>query len=222
MLFVGVIAFAFGYFLAFGDELLEYRNLFQAAKHVILLALLGENLPGEEGMESGNFLFYIVTLLAVTFALVLIMMNIFIAVVSEVYASAVTESARRFTRNLDRDRFEKIYPKQSAQAESFLLNGYHQVLQREVDEQNDDEMPSNAADVHALLEEMNSIKAQLKKSLGKLDYLDRQGDRVEHESAKLPKSAQTFFNTTMASVEDRESKRVRDNHKMRFKGVSLS
>jgi hypothetical protein len=219
VLAVGVFAFAFGYFLAFGDELLEYRNPFQASKHVILLALLGENLPGEDDMESANFLFYIVTLLGVTFVLVLIMMNIFIAVVSEVYVSAVEKSLHRFSDNLDMDRFHKIHPKLSAQAESFLLHGYHKVLRREVQEQIADCMPSNSADVQELLQQLSEIKVQLDKSMGRLGRLaTEEGEGVKEGETKAGDDhgddgiVGMFFDTQMASEKHRARKRARDKY----------
>ena len=146
------------------------------------------------------------------------MMNIFIAVVSEVYASAVTESLHRFADDLDRDRFNRIHPKLVAQADAFLLSGYHKVLRREVQERDADDMPSNAADVHALLQQLADIKRQLDKSLVNVAGLP-EGDESKIQSPKgFHKGGSVvrdmhegskFFDTTMSSKKHRIEKRTR-------------
>ncbi len=150
-------------------------------------------------------------------------MNIFIAVVSEVYSKAVTESLDRFADNLDRDRFNRIHPKLAAQADAFLFSGYHKVLRRELQERDADDMPSNAADVHALLQQLADIKRQLDKSLGKTMGLPHGlGKKGGESKIQSPPRSPTggaatreadegskFFDTTMSSKKDRAEKRAR-------------
>lgn len=68
---IGVVAFGLGYYFAFGDSVYDYRNPVQSFRHVLLMTLLGENMPGEDELEEDNITFYYMTLFLVIFVLVL-------------------------------------------------------------------------------------------------------------------------------------------------------
>ena len=95
--------------------------------------------------------------------MVLVLMNVFIAVVSEVYAKAQEESIAKFDASLELHLASNMHPKLVSQAEMTLMtHNWHAVLKRECSEVDDDHEPSTTADVQHLLTLMDSAQHTLK------------------------------------------------------------
>ena len=71
VLMIGTVAFSAGYFFAYGDSVLEYRHPIESTRHILLMTLLGENMPGEAELSDDNLAFYYSTLFLIIFVLVL-------------------------------------------------------------------------------------------------------------------------------------------------------
>ena len=158
-------SFSFGYFFAFGDEVGSYRSFAPSFKHFFLLTLMGAELPDDAQMEGSNIDFYYVTTIIVVLLMVLVLMNVFIAVVSDVYAKAQEESIQTFDESLESHFSSHMHPKLISQAE-LLLSTHHwpEVLERETSEVDDDVQPSTSADVQRLLSLIQKMDERQRRS----------------------------------------------------------
>ena len=94
--------------------------------------------------------------------MILVLMNVFIAVVSEVYAKAQEESVAQFDASLELHIASNMHPKLVAQAEMMLMtHHWHNVLQRECSEVDNDQKPSTTADVRHLWNLMDQVQQTL-------------------------------------------------------------
>lgn len=90
------------------------------------------------------------------------MLNIFIAVVSEVYAQAKLSADDEFYSILEQDHVEKLDSKLVAQAECLMFPRMHEELRNQIREVDEDTSPSNQADVNHLLMKLDTITSFLK------------------------------------------------------------
>ena len=56
-----LLAFSFGFFFAFGDEVSGFRHWTPSFKNMFLMTLMGADLPGGDEMENSNIEFYFVS-----------------------------------------------------------------------------------------------------------------------------------------------------------------
>ena len=90
-----LVAFAFGFYFAYGDSVGEYRSISPSFKNMFLMTLMGADLPNNDEMTSSNSDFYFLFTILIILIMVLVLMNVFIAVVSEVYAKAANEAVSK-------------------------------------------------------------------------------------------------------------------------------
>ena len=61
VLIILLVSFAFGFFFAYGDEVSDFRHPTPSFKHMFLMTLMGENIPGGDKMEGSNLEFYFIS-----------------------------------------------------------------------------------------------------------------------------------------------------------------
>ena len=107
VLTVMVLIFAGGAQIAFGNEINEYRFL-SSSVELMFFSMFGDfNMPLKEMQHSNVYLAYGL-LGCVAILLTLVMMNIFIAVVSNVYERIENASEETYEKELDAYMFDQI------------------------------------------------------------------------------------------------------------------
>ena len=154
VLVVATLSFSFGWFFAFGDSEHAWRSIPDALMNIIFLQLLGENVPES---EEGNSEIFVFLLMLAVFTVSLVLVNIFIAVVSEVFATAQSQAERHWQDELERDYLDQLGRKGEAQGVYFCAPSFLKNCSREVSEVDDDVKPTTQADVYQILDMLTDI-----------------------------------------------------------------
>ena len=95
-----ICGFSLGFFFSFGDEVGEYHDLLTVFWAVFMMNT-GQDPQAADTLLSANWLSSIAMFSLISFLLTVVLMNIFIAVVSEVYTEEMAEAMLRFNERID-------------------------------------------------------------------------------------------------------------------------
>ena len=160
-----------GFTFAFGSEVTEFRNFFHSQQRV-LLALFGDFGLNLDAMEASNVYvsFFIFVIMVIT--LTMVMMNIFIAVVSEVYANVLSKQHSNFDNyTVDRAYFHEQGTDKNKAFMEYFMNEHvrklqSQGLERIAKEQNQRDQETMEDTVSRLLKDLrNGIDRDRKREL---------------------------------------------------------
>ena len=163
--------FSLGFTFAFGSEVTEFRNFFHSQQRV-LLALFGDFGLNLDAMEASNVYvsFFIFVIMVIT--LTMVMMNIFIAVVSEVYANVLSKQHSNFDNyTVDRAYFHEQGTDKNKAFMEYFMNEHvrklqSQGLERIAKEQNQRDQETMEDTVSRLLKDLrNGIDRDRKREL---------------------------------------------------------
>jgi hypothetical protein len=95
-----LVAFAMGFHFAFGSYVLGYHTLTDSIVNIFYM-VSAQNVAGEEHLTDVSWATSTTLILIVSVLLSVILMNIFIAVVSEIYSNTTKEAVVQFEHLMD-------------------------------------------------------------------------------------------------------------------------
>ena len=136
-LIIMILSFAIGIHFAYANEIVEYRQLASSFLNIFFASFGDFGIGVDDMMDSAETITYLFVLLLILLVS-LIMMNIFIGVVGNVYEQTEEESLKQFETDLDKYFIANLDEDRRRWAQKCLMPDFERSVQDEIQSENVD------------------------------------------------------------------------------------